>query len=682
MFNKRYIFFLIVSIVIFFGWQDVIKADTKECKYLTYAVAGQLVDVDEGDEINTVKLRAIYENKAYSYMINLETITLYREDTKDGYNALECPTYLVNFKEYKSNVYRAYKDDPAPKNLKKINIAFKLLSEDTAVQDSGSYKCKYNAFTHDKNSQNSTKTPFASDVEATVYYKKKINGVSGEIYDIFFTFNNISTSDYFEFGNNSDPLTRTIVQIGSCPEYVVPTHKKYGGISIGNTYHRFADGFNAGSEEKVYAEANSEYGFIRKDDKNYADNTANGNNGVYYQVTDKQREDNTKNKPSSGTCAYYRGEHKLQVVVTRNTYPALEYVITSTYISGLGNKTGLNLKTDSNSVDRPILEAIVNNANAPTKNATAEEIRKRDEPCLDYEYLEVGDLSNATEGGMISLNFIPKITDVKKIFKYFKIATTDQVASQYKTKLDEAYKILFIGDDEFKGLVTIVKDSNNTETMNKNINAAFLHYAKNGGSDDITNVASYLLSGGKASKAIYDYANYWYAMATNYASLYVFQEKGCDNSCNDASQYNDPNGENGESKYNTCLANTTSPCLKFKAIQLAQEIEENVKAGYIPIPDGCDMLSQDLLDFLTWALQLIRYGAVIITIVLGMVDFFRAIAESDDKAFQKAGGRFLKRLIAVVLIFLSALFVQFILYNYALPGIGEEEVTLCNISKK
>jgi hypothetical protein len=203
--------------------------------------------------------------------------------------------------------------------------------------------------------------------------------------------------------------------------------------------------------------------------------------------------------------------------------------------------------------------------------------------------------------------------------------------------------------------------------------------AKASGPQEIQNLASFLQDGGKVSKAIYDYATYWYALTSTYSGLIVLNES-CDSSCADFDATED-SCVTGQQSCQSELKCINSDCLRFKAKNLSNFIENNVRAGYIPIPDGCEMLSNDLISFLGWILRIIRYGAIVITVILGMTDFIGAITQDDDKAFKKAGGRFFKRVLAVIFIFISALFVQFVLVNYALPGIGEKEIDLCDITK-
>lgn len=59
--------------------------------------------------------------------------------------------------------------------------------------------------------------------------------------------------------------------------------------------------------------------------------------------------------------------------------------------------------------------------------------------------------------------------------------------------------------------------------------------------------------------------------------------------------------------------------------------------------------------------NIFKYLALVLTVALGMLDFFKAITASDDSAIKKSATTFVKRLIAVVALFLAPILIEFIL---------------------
>ena len=80
----------------------------------------------------------------------------------------------------------------------------------------------------------------------------------------------------------------------------------------------------------------------------------------------------------------------------------------------------------------------------------------------------------------------------------------------------------------------------------------------------------------------------------------------------------------------------------------------------------CDNLAPLIKLIKHGIIPIIQIGIPIILIVLGMLDFTKAVAVSEDGATKKAGIKFLKRLIAVVIIFLLPTLINFILSTFNL----------------
>lgn len=89
----------------------------------------------------------------------------------------------------------------------------------------------------------------------------------------------------------------------------------------------------------------------------------------------------------------------------------------------------------------------------------------------------------------------------------------------------------------------------------------------------------------------------------------------------------------------------------------------NVFAAYdqISTATGCNVIPNELRDFLIWIFRIIQIAGMVITMVLGIVDFMTATASDKDDAMKKASSRFIKRVMALVILLLSPLLVNLIL---------------------
>ena len=77
----------------------------------------------------------------------------------------------------------------------------------------------------------------------------------------------------------------------------------------------------------------------------------------------------------------------------------------------------------------------------------------------------------------------------------------------------------------------------------------------------------------------------------------------------------------------------------------------------------CDYLDahQGIRNYIKMIINIVCYGALAAGIILGIMDFVKAIASHEDAALKKAFQSFMKRVIAIALIFLSNVFVTLIL---------------------
>lgn len=98
--------------------------------------------------------------------------------------------------------------------------------------------------------------------------------------------------------------------------------------------------------------------------------------------------------------------------------------------------------------------------------------------------------------------------------------------------------------------------------------------------------------------------------------------------------------------------------------------DENMDLSGCIIDEG----TQSIID---WIMNLIRFGGVVLLIVLGMLDFVKAAASGEQEEMKKSKSKFVKRLIACVVLFFIPIIVN-ILVGLVNLGSGEN----CNSSSK
>ena len=84
---------------------------------------------------------------------------------------------------------------------------------------------------------------------------------------------------------------------------------------------------------------------------------------------------------------------------------------------------------------------------------------------------------------------------------------------------------------------------------------------------------------------------------------------------------------------------------------------------------SCKSLGPQMVGWLVKILKIVRYILPVLAIILSVMDFISAIASSDDDALKKAGTRFVKRIIAVVIIFLLPAILQFLFDTFKIKGL-------------
>ncbi|MBE6138238.1 MAG: hypothetical protein E7173_00650 [Firmicutes bacterium] len=76
---------------------------------------------------------------------------------------------------------------------------------------------------------------------------------------------------------------------------------------------------------------------------------------------------------------------------------------------------------------------------------------------------------------------------------------------------------------------------------------------------------------------------------------------------------------------------------------------------------GCEVIPASIRIWIKDTLNLVKYVVLVVVIVLGILDFLKAAGSGEAEAMKKAGTDFLKRVIAVIVLFLLPLIVDLIL---------------------
>lgn len=94
--------------------------------------------------------------------------------------------------------------------------------------------------------------------------------------------------------------------------------------------------------------------------------------------------------------------------------------------------------------------------------------------------------------------------------------------------------------------------------------------------------------------------------------------------------------------------------------------------------EGCGIMTPGLEGWLTQLLDIIKISALVLTLILGMVDFFRGVASGSADTMKKVWTNFSRRLLVVVILFLLPVLLEFILGMLNIPGL-EAGNPLCGL---
>ncbi len=127
-----------------------------------------------------------------------------------------------------------------------------------------------------------------------------------------------------------------------------------------------------------------------------------------------------------------------------------------------------------------------------------------------------------------------------------------------------------------------------------------------------------------------------------------------------------------ESTYNYAVLSEKS-CITECLEKQKEMYEQKKDAGIIGSNTGDCGFSERLLVWIRNILRWMKYILPVVVIILGIIDFIKAIGSDKDDEMKKAQGRFIKRLIAAALAFLLPLIIEFIL---GLMGFGYDSCSL------
>lgn len=116
---------------------------------------------------------------------------------------------------------------------------------------------------------------------------------------------------------------------------------------------------------------------------------------------------------------------------------------------------------------------------------------------------------------------------------------------------------------------------------------------------------------------------------------------------------------------------TTSNTEKFKR---KFQKDKDYTTREVKIDDGCGLFSEKATKYIKKALTYIIIAGVVLTLVLGMWDFIKAITGSEDKGMVKAWKRFLKRVVTLAVLIILPSLVAFLLVSLDLTGVNEGSI--------
>ena len=86
---------------------------------------------------------------------------------------------------------------------------------------------------------------------------------------------------------------------------------------------------------------------------------------------------------------------------------------------------------------------------------------------------------------------------------------------------------------------------------------------------------------------------------------------------------------------------------------------------------GCEVIPEEIRKWIMDTLNLVKYVCLALVIILGVIDFIKAAASGEAEQVKKSGNSFLKRIVAVIILFLLPVIVELILNLIEIAGVDQ-----------
>ena len=120
----------------------------------------------------------------------------------------------------------------------------------------------------------------------------------------------------------------------------------------------------------------------------------------------------------------------------------------------------------------------------------------------------------------------------------------------------------------------------------------------------------------------------------------------------------------------------TSNCQYIK--QQISNVDSDSSEGILEpgdiIPKKCEVIPREIRRWINNILNFVRYVALALVIALGALDFMKAAGSGEPDAMKKAEQSFVKRVIAVAILFLVPVIVDFILNMINIYGVNPDNI--------
>ncbi|MBQ9181774.1 MAG: hypothetical protein IJ134_03985 [Bacilli bacterium] len=104
-----------------------------------------------------------------------------------------------------------------------------------------------------------------------------------------------------------------------------------------------------------------------------------------------------------------------------------------------------------------------------------------------------------------------------------------------------------------------------------------------------------------------------------------------------------------------------------------EEFDKSSNEDKDDIEAVCGILTPNAQEFIYRILDWIKYLALVLTVALSILDFFKAMSSEEDDSFKKAASKLTKRIIVVVVLFLLPVLLEFVLKLVHIQGINSSD---------